>query len=431
MSTDTEAPATEPNPVPVRSRYRRRRRTRAAVGTGIAVVVVGAAAVAAFGFGGAEAQTPVANRLPPATGKVTRTTLTQTQNVSGTLGYGDTHVITARSSGLPTGSGSGTATGGGAAGGSTGNGSPGGGSAAGSGSAGTGSAGNGSGGTAAAGSTNTLTWLPGIGATVSRGQPVYRVDDRPVVLLNGTIPLYRVLQPGLTGADVKQFEQNLSALGYGGFTVDDQYTSATASAVRNWQEALGLPRTGTVDLNQAVVAPGVLRVAALNTTLGSPASGAILTYTGVTRVVTIALDVSMQQLVKKDIPATITLPDGRTVAGTVASVGTVASRATSGSGAQQSSSTTIAVVVGIADQAALGALDEAPVDVTLVASQRQDVLTVPVGALVALAEGGYGVQVVEGSTTRYVAVKTGMFAGGRVEISGDTIAEGTVVGVPK
>jgi len=38
---------------------------------------------------------------------------------------------------------------------------------------------------------------------------------------------------------------------------------------------------------------------------------------------------------------------------------------------------------------------------------------VPVGALVALAEGGYGVQVIEGSTARYIAVKTGMFAGGR------------------
>jgi hypothetical protein len=39
--------------------------------------------------------------------------------------------------------------------------------------------------------------------------------------------------------------------------------------------------------------------------------------------------------------------------------------------------------------------------------------------------------VVSGSTTRYVAVKTGMFAGGRVEISGTGITAGTLVGVPR
>ena len=76
-------------------------------------------------------------------------------------------------------------------------------------------------------------------------------------------------------------------------------------------------------------------------------------------------------------------------------------------------------------------LVSAPVDVTLVSAQAHDVLSVPVAALVALAEGGYGVQVVEGSSTRYVAVKTGMFASGRVEITGDGIAEGTLVEVPK
>jgi hypothetical protein len=68
--------------------------------------------------------------------------------------------------------------------------------------------------------------------------------------------------------------------------------------------------------------------------------------------------------------------------------------------------------------------------VAVVADQRKDVLTVPVAALLALAEGGYGVQVVEGSTTRIVAVQAGMFADGRVEISGTGIDAGTVVGMP-
>jgi hypothetical protein len=66
-----------------------------------------------------------------------------------------------------------------------------------------------------------------------------------------------------------------------------------------------------------------------------------------------------------------------------------------------------------------------------VSSKKENVLAVPVGALVALAEGGYGVQVVDGSTTKYVPVQTGMFADGKVEISGAGIAAGTVVGIPR
>jgi len=86
--------------------------------------------------------------------------------------------------------------------------------------------------------------------------------------------------------------------------------------------------------------------------------------------------------------------------------------------------------VTIADQGALGSLDAAPVDVDLVSEERKDVLAVPVAALLALTDGGYGVEIVDGDTTRVVAVKIGMFAAGRVEISGEGIAEGVTVGVP-
>ena len=123
--------------------------------------------------------------------------------------------------------------------------------------------------------------------------------------------------------------------------------------------------------------------------------------------------------------ATVTLPGGATIDGTVASIGTVATAGENGGAA------TMPVGITVADQSKLGGFDGAPVDVTLVSAQAKDVLSVPVGALVALAEGGYGVQVIAGSSSRYVAVKTGMFAGGRVEITGDGITAGTVVGVPK
>lgn len=342
---------------------------------GTVAVVGGVGAVAAFGFGGADDPAPRANTLPPATAKATRTTLTATENVSGTLGYGDATTLTGRTKG-------------------------------------------------------TLTWLPASGTVIGRGKPVYSVDLLPVVALFGTIPPYRPLAPDVTGPDVRQLEDNLVALGYGGFTVDDEYTPATADAVRAWQADLGRAETGTVDPADVVVLPGDVRVAGTTAVPGDPAAVPLLTYTGVTRVVTVDLDVADQRLVTPGITAKVTLPDGKTVDGAVASVGTVATAPPPKNGqATSAQPATVEVVVDVADQAALGTLDEAPVDVTLVSEKRENVVAVPVGALVALAEGGYGVQVVRDGRTSYVAVGTGLFAGGLVEVTG--VEPGTVVGVPR
>jgi hypothetical protein len=343
-------------------------RGRTALLAGGAVLVAASGAAAAVGFGGADASTPPRSALPPATVTVVRGTLVQTETVDGTLGYGDPVAVKAGGGG------------------------------------------------------GTVTWLPAEGATVTRGKTLYKVDDDPVVLLYGTTPLYRTLAAGVSGADAAQFEKNLSALGYGGFTVDDEYTSATADAVERWQEDLGLDETGAVAPGQVVVAPGEMRVAELKLSAGDQAAGAVLTYTGTTRIVTVDLEVEKQQLVKKGVAAKVELPGGAVVSGTVSSVGTVA--------VASEEKTTIEVAVTVADQKALGTLDQAPVDVVLESDKREDVLTVPLNALVALAEGGYGLQVVEGAATRYIAVETGMFASGKVEVTGGGVAEGMVVGVP-
>jgi peptidoglycan hydrolase-like protein with peptidoglycan-binding domain len=358
---------------------------RTVVGAGAVLAVIAAVALAGrgFGFGGAEAPGPAATNLPPATAKVTRATLTETERISGTLGYGAATTITAR-----------------------------------------------------AGGTGTITWLPPAGTVVRPGDTLYKVDNHPVVLLRGDLPLYRTLADTVEGPDVKELETNLRALGYRGFTVDARYTPETAAAVKKWQKKLGLAETGTVEPAQVVVAPGELRVAEHKVTVGGEATGPILTGTGTTRAVTVALEVTRQHLVRVGLTAMITLPDGKTTTGTVAGIGTVATspEASNGPGGPggngQAGPATVEVIVTVADQAALGTLDAAPVELTLIARERKDVLTVPVGALVALAEGGYGVQIVEGARTRYLAVHTGMFAAGKVEVSGDGIAEGVVVGVP-
>lgn len=84
----------------------------------------------------------------------------------------------------------------------------------------------------------------------------------------------------------------------------------------------------------------------------------------------------------------------------------------------------------MAKQTGLGRLDAAPVDVTFTSEERADVLAVPVNALVALAEGGYGVEVVADGATSYVAVEVGLFADGMVEVTGEDLSEATTVVVP-
>jgi membrane fusion protein, multidrug efflux system len=337
-----------------------------------ATVVVGAAGAAAVGFGGGDNGTPTRSSLPPATARVTRQSLFDSQKESGTLGYGKETTVAGRLQG-------------------------------------------------------TVTWLPETGAVIHRGEQVYRVDNLPVLLLYGSLPAYRQLAPGDEGADVKQFEQELKALGYTGFTVDTKYTADTATAVKKWQKANGLTRTGVVEAGRVVFAPGEVRVVSLKLAVGDAAQGPVLTYGGTSRVVTVKLKVSDQRLAKKDAKVSVALPDGSTVDGTIVRTATIVE---TGSGDNATATTKIEVTIALADASKISGFDQATVDATFTVSERKNVLVVPVAALLALAEGGYGVQVVEGSSTRILRVETGLFSGGRVEVTGEGLAEGMTVGMP-
>ena len=66
-----------------------------------------------------------------------------------------------------------------------------------------------------------------------------------------------------------------------------------------------------------------------------------------------------------------------------------------------------------------------------ITSQRADnVLAVPVNALLALQGGGYGVEVVTGRTSHLVGVTTGLYSSTLVQISGSGITAGVRVQVP-
>ncbi|MFL5842605.1 MAG: peptidoglycan-binding protein [Thermoleophilaceae bacterium] len=119
----------------------------------------------------------------------------------------------------------------------------------------------------------TITWLPHVGQVIRPGHTLFRVDGDPVVLMDGTLPAYRTLKPGVdNGADVRQLERGLRALGYYPGVVDSHYTASSAAAVRKWQDDLGLDKTGQVELGRVVFLPGARRVTDVKTSLGSAAS---------------------------------------------------------------------------------------------------------------------------------------------------------------
>jgi putative peptidoglycan binding protein len=345
----------------------RRRLAALAVVTAAAVGVAGV--VWARGDGGADAASTAGDKGSAQTAKVTRKDLAETQDVSGTLGYGGTTDV-------PIGGGHGTVTG-----------------------------------------------LAPVGAIVDRGGKLGEVDGLPVVLLIGERPMWRNLdQTAGAGADVEQLEANLIALGYGSRATlgpNQTWSQATTDAVKRWQAALGRPQTGTVAMGDAVFLPAAVRVADHSSGGGGGGSG--LKVTGTARLVTVSLAAKYQTLVKPGQTVQVSLPDGSTTPGTITSVGTVATAQ------EQDQDPTLPVVVTLTDQHAGAGLDQAPVTVHIVTSQATGVLAVPVGALLALSEGGYAVEKVTATgTTTLVAVQLGTFADGWVQVTG-AVSEGDKV----
>jgi hypothetical protein len=258
----------------------------------------------------------------------------------------------------------------------------------------------------------TLTWLPQPGQVISQGQVLYQTGNgSPVVLLYGTVPDWRAMPEGTTGADVSQLNHDLANLGDANSASIaaagwDFYSGATASGVQRLEEHLGVTDPpGSMSLGQVVFEPQAIRVTQVTGGLGDPAAGPVLQATSDEQVVTIALDTSQESQVKLGDAVSVTLPDGASTGGVVSSVGTVATTSTGQGGS--GSTTTIPVTVTLTDPTAAGGLDQAPVTVYITTATARNVLAVPVTALLA-RPGGYEVEVIgPGNTRRYVPVQAG------------------------
>lgn len=259
-----------------RHRSKRRRWVAAAV----VVVVLGAGAGGAWSAGVYRPHGSASGNTgapPPQTYPVTRQNISETTSVNSTLGYAASYMVTGRGGG-------------------------------------------------------TLTWLPSAGSVIRQGQVLYKTDNgTPTVLLYGSVPAWRTMSEGTKGEDVTQLNHDLVAVGYA-HSADisalgwDYYSWETRYAVQLMEEAVGVSSPpGSLSLGSVVFKPEALRVSQVTASLGSPASGPILSATSDRHVVTINLNTDMESEVKAGDAVTVTLPDTRTTPGVITSVGTVAS----------------------------------------------------------------------------------------------------------
>jgi len=280
-----------------------------------------------------------------------------------------------------------------------------------------------------AGRAGTITRLPGEGRKVRLGKVLYSIDDQPVVLLRGRFPAWRAFENGMSdGPDVRQLERSLDALGHFGGTPDAHFNWYTTAAITRWQDAIGLKETGSIERGQIVFAPRDVRVAETVARLGDQvtAGTTVAKLSELDKIVNADLKSANQAVAKIRGRVTVNLPGGKATTGTIAEVGAPRQRDDNGE-----KRIVVPVTITLDHPRAAGSLHEVSVSVDFPTASRRNVLTVPVAALLALPDGGYGVEVVrDPQTTQTITVKTGLFAGGFVEVTGDGLDTGQKVVIP-
>lgn len=270
----------------------------------------------------------------------------------------------------------------------------------------------------------TLTWAPEEDSMLRSGDVAYRVDEKPTIIAHGELPMYRRLEWGSKGVDVRQLQSFLLDQGFGpeDWEPDGTFGRATYDAVRAWQEDVGLTKTGAIDSSQLVFLPDPVRVASAPR-VGSTVNGAVLEVSDPEPKVTVSVSSRERAAFGGDAGLEVELPDGRTVVAEVDDIEKVAATQTQQPGTGTSYRVTLLIGTSLNPE-------PGTVEVTAERTLAADVLTAPTRALIALAEGGYAVEVsISEGTSELRRVTPGEFADGRVEITGD-VAAGDQILVP-
>ncbi|MCP5032903.1 MAG: peptidoglycan-binding protein [Actinomycetia bacterium] len=276
----------------------------------------------------------------------------------------------------------------------------------------------------------TITGAQPEGSVIGFGESLVRVDDKPVTLARGEMPMYRQLRKIdtrsrdengnrlelQTGPDVDQLQAFLLDQGFdanGKLEVDGEFGGDTETAVESWQEANGLPSTGRVDNTQLIFTPDPVRI---NTSSRVGDAFTTVEVTGADSKVLV--DTSTRDRSALTVGTTVDIDiNGTLTTGSVAGQEQI----TSTDGSRVWRTTVVA-------DSALPA-EALSAKVTATQTIADDVLLVPVASLLALSEGGFALEVPTGSTTVLVRVNVGEVLDGKAEVDGD-IAEGDTVVIP-
>ncbi len=290
--------------------------------------------------------------------------------------------------------------------------------------------------TAHAEHTGEITLVAGSGPVAS-GTVLYTVDEIPVIAIVTDEPMDRTLFDGVEdGDDVLVLEELLVAGGYdagGDLEVDETFDEFTTEAVTEWQEDLqdtyeDLVVDGIVEPADVIaLAPGTRIDMVTERTSENVATGSeLFSWSETTgRIVATSIEVADQDRLAEGTSVDVEFPDGTVVTGTVTSVATAS--VVDPTDPDGTAFLSVEISLSQIPESADG-LNELDVDVKLVDDLAAGATVVPASALVATADGGFAVEVVQGTGTQFVAVDPGMFADGFVEVTG--IEPGTAVVVP-
>jgi hypothetical protein len=209
--------------------------------------------------------------------------------------------------------------------------------------------------------------------------------------------------------------------------VDNDWTWVTTIAVERWQEDHGLEEDGELPLGRVVFTDGDVRVASVAVAEGTSVQPGtvVLKVSDTERTVTVSVDPTQQRLAPVNETVELEFPDGTTARGRIREVEHVEGDETTA----EALNVSIAIAGPKADRRAVARqLDGTSVQVGFAHTVAEDVLAVPVTALVALVNGGYGVERVGADGARsYVAVTTGAFSETLVAVESTELAEGDEV----
>lgn len=320
-----------------------------------------------------------------------------------------------------------------------------------------------------------VTRVPEAGTTLEEGNVAVEVSGRPLLVLQGELPTYRHLRPGMTGDDVAQLQEGLQRLGYDVGGADGLFGHATQQAVEAWYTDAGYdPAAPPMDREQrleqaedrydealdrlerarkenagvseaesalaearselgearfeagawvpsselAFIADLPSRVESVEVKLGDEATEELLTVTEGEVVVEADVDAEEAELISEGEEVDI-VPDGDggTLTGTVVDI----ADADEGDGA-------VLVVEPDDNDAAQELVDTSPRLDVPIESTEGEVLAVPVAALATAADGDTRVEVLRGDAsgdrqgdgggpvTEFVTVRPGLTAEGLAEV---------------